>query len=93
MEAGSLDTATPVTTITTIFFARHSAIVSWEKLYEIDLDNCGWGAGGTLWRTLPSISSPLATVRISRQDHEYLRSFAEYEAFVDEFRCRCIPTT
>ncbi|KQS43857.1 citron Rho-interacting kinase isoform X1 [Drosophila erecta] len=85
----ALDTATPVTSI---FFTRHSAIVSSDKFYEIDLDN--YAAEEFVDLSDKSMEStakcqPLTAVRISRQ--EYLLCFAEYGVFVDEFGCRSRP--
>ncbi|XP_017043153.1 citron rho-interacting kinase isoform X2 [Drosophila ficusphila] len=85
----ALDTATPVTSI---FFTRHSAIVSSDKFYEIDLDN--YAAEEFVDLSDKSMEStakcqPLTAVRISRQ--EYLLCFAECGVFVDEFGCRSRP--
>ncbi|XP_030385386.1 citron Rho-interacting kinase [Scaptodrosophila lebanonensis] len=85
----ALDTATPVTSI---FYTRHSAIVSSDKFYEIDLDNYAAEefidlADKSLQHT--SNCQPFVAVRISRQ--EYLLCFAECGVFVDEFGCRSRP--
>ncbi|XP_023164478.2 citron Rho-interacting kinase [Drosophila hydei] len=85
----ALDTATPVTSI---FYTRHSAIVSSDKFYEIDLDNYAAEefvdlADKTLQHTLNC--QPFVAVRISRQ--EFLLCFAECGVFVDEFGCRSRP--
>lgn len=85
----ALDTATPVTSI---FYTRHSAIVSSDKFYEIDLDNYAAEefidlADKTLKHT--ANCQPFVSVRISRQ--EFLLCFAECGVFVDEFGCRSRP--
>lgn len=85
----ALDTATPVTSI---FYTRHSAIVSSDKFYEIDLDNYAAEefvdlADKSLHHT--SNCQPFVAVRISRQ--EFLLCFAECGIFVDEFGCRSRP--
>lgn len=85
----ALDTATPVTSI---FYTRHSAIVSSDKFYEIDLDNYAAEefvdlADKSLQHT--SNCQPFVAVRISRQ--EFLLCFAECGIFVDEFGCRSRP--
>ncbi|KAH8397401.1 hypothetical protein KR222_002727 [Zaprionus bogoriensis] len=85
----ALDTATPVTSI---FYTRHSAIVSSDKFYEIDLDNYGAEefvdlADKSLQHT--ANCQPFVAVRISRQ--EFLLCFAECGIFVDEFGCRSRP--
>lgn len=85
----ALDTATPVTSI---FFTRHSAIVTSDKFYEIDLVN--YAAEEFVDLAEKSMQStakwqPLTAVRISRQ--EYLLCFAESGVFVDEFGCRSRP--
>ncbi|XP_068142732.1 LOW QUALITY PROTEIN: citron Rho-interacting kinase [Drosophila tropicalis] len=85
----ALDTATPVTSI---FFTRHSAIVSSDKFYEIDLDNYGAEefvdlADKSMQHT--SNCQPFVAVRISKQ--EYLLCFSECGVFVDEFGCRSRP--
>jgi len=85
----ALDTATPVTSI---FFTRHSAIVSSDKFYEIDLDN--YAAEEFVDLSDKSMENtakcqPVTAVRISRQ--EYLLCFAECGVFVDEFGCRSRP--
>ncbi|KAM8708815.1 hypothetical protein ACLKA7_015737 [Drosophila subpalustris] len=85
----ALDTATPVTSI---FYTRHSAIVSSDKFYEIDLDNYAAEefidlADQTLQHTAKC--QPFVAVRISRQ--EFLLCFAECGVFVDEFGCRSRP--
>ncbi|BFF98809.1 citron rho-interacting kinase [Drosophila madeirensis] len=85
----ALDTATPVTSI---FFTRHSAIVTSDMFYEIDLDN--YAAEEFVDLSDKSMQNtakcqPLMAVRISRQ--EYLLCFAECGVFVDEFGCRSRP--
>ncbi|XP_062130486.1 citron Rho-interacting kinase isoform X1 [Drosophila sulfurigaster albostrigata] len=85
----ALDTATPVTSI---FYTRHSAIVSSDKFYEIDLDNYAAEefidlADKSLQHTIKC--QPFVAVRISRQ--EFLLCFAECGVFVDEFGCRSRP--
>ncbi|KAH8300812.1 hypothetical protein KR059_009475 [Drosophila kikkawai] len=85
----ALDTATPVTSI---FFTRHSAIVTSDKFYEIDLVN--YAAEEFVDLAEKSMQNtakwqPLTAVRISRQ--EYLLCFAESGVFVDEFGCRSRP--
>ncbi|EDV97406.1 citron rho-interacting kinase [Drosophila grimshawi] len=85
----ALDTATPVTSI---FYTRHSAIVSSDKFYEIDLDNYAAEefvdlADKTVQHT--ANCQPFIAVRISRQ--EILLCFAECGIFVDEFGCRSRP--
>ncbi|XP_022225302.2 citron rho-interacting kinase [Drosophila obscura] len=85
----ALDTATPVTSI---FFTRHSAIVTSDMFYEIDLDNYAAEefvdlADKSMQNTAKC--QPLMAVRISRQ--EYLLCFAECGVFVDEFGCRSRP--
>ncbi|KAH8370889.1 hypothetical protein KR093_005465 [Drosophila rubida] len=85
----ALDTATPVTSI---FYTRHSAIVSSDKFYEIDLDNYAAEefidlADKSLQHTVKC--QPFVAVRISRQ--EFLLCFAEWGVFVDEFGCRSRP--
>ncbi|XP_064548386.1 citron Rho-interacting kinase [Drosophila montana] len=85
----ALDTATAVTSI---FYTRHSAIVSSDKFYEIDLDNYAAEefvdlADKTLQHT--ANCQPFVAVRISRQ--EFLLCFAECGVFVDEFGCRSRP--
>ncbi|KAH8301117.1 hypothetical protein KR018_001886 [Drosophila ironensis] len=85
----ALDTATPVSSI---FFTRHSAIVSSDKFYEIDLDNYAAEEFMDLSdKTMQNTAKcqPIAAVRISRQ--EYLLCFAECGVFVDEFGCRSRP--
>ncbi|KAH8307050.1 hypothetical protein KR044_004016 [Drosophila immigrans] len=85
----ALDTATPVTSI---FYTRHSAIVSSDKFYEIDLNNYAAEefidlADKSLQHTVKC--QPFVAVRISRQ--EFLLCFAECGVFVDEFGCRSRP--
>ncbi|XP_001353403.2 citron Rho-interacting kinase isoform X2 [Drosophila pseudoobscura] len=85
----ALDTANAVTSI---FFTRHSAIVSSDMFYEIDLDNYSADefvdlADKSMQNTAKC--QPLMAVRISRQ--EYLLCFAECGVFVDEFGCRSRP--
>ncbi|KAH8338319.1 hypothetical protein KR067_013169 [Drosophila pandora] len=85
----ALDTATPVSSI---FFTRHSAIVSSDKFYEIDLDNFAAEEFVDLAdKSMQSTAKcqPITAVRISRQ--EYLLCFAECGVFVDEFGCRSRP--
>ncbi|XP_017135375.1 citron Rho-interacting kinase isoform X2 [Drosophila miranda] len=85
----ALDTNTAVTSI---FFTRHSAIVSSDMFYEIDLDNYSADVFVDLAnKSMQNTANwqPLMAVRISRQ--EYLLCFAEYGVFVDEFGCRSRP--
>ncbi|XP_017844328.2 citron Rho-interacting kinase [Drosophila busckii] len=85
----ALDTATPVTSI---FYTRHSAIVSSDKFYEIDMDNYAAEEFVDLSdKSLQHTSNcqPFVAVRISRQ--EILLCFAECGVFVDEFGCRSRP--
>ncbi|KAH8379214.1 hypothetical protein KR009_003706 [Drosophila setifemur] len=85
----AMDTAT---TVTSIFFTRHSAIVSSDKFYEIDLDNYAAEEFVDLAdKTMQSTAKcqPVTAVRVSRQ--EYLLCFAECGVFVDEFGCRSRP--
>lgn len=85
----ALDTATSVSAI---LFTRHTAIVSSDKFYEIDLDS--YGAEEFVDLSEQSLShtvncQPVVAVRISRQ--EFLLCFMECGIFVDEYGCRSRP--
>ena len=85
----ALDTATPVSSI---FYTRHTAIVSSDKFFEIDLSTYGAEefvdvADQTLTHT--QSCQPVVALRISKQ--ELLLCFMECGIFVDEYGCRSRP--
>lgn len=85
----ALDTATPVSSI---FYTRHTAIVSSDKFFEIDLSTYGAEefvdiADQTLTHT--HNCQPVVALRISKQ--ELLLCFMECGIFVDEYGCRSRP--
>lgn len=85
----ALDTATPVSSI---LYTRHTAIVSSDKYFEIDLDT--YAAEEFVDLSDQSLShtrscQPVVAIRISRQ--EFLLCFMECGIFVDEYGCRSRP--
>lgn len=85
----ALDTATPVSSI---FYTRHTAIVSSDKFFEIDLSTYGAEefvdvADQSLTHT--QNCQPVVALRISKQ--ELLLCFMECGVFVDEYGCRSRP--
>lgn len=85
----SLDTATP---IQSIYFTPFTAIVSSEKLFEIDLNTLKSEefldmSDASLLHTLGSC--PLNTFAVNAQ--EYLICFKDFGLFVNEFGCRTRP--
>lgn len=85
----ALDTATPVSSI---LFTRHTAIVSSDKFFEIDLVSYGAEefvdvADQTLSHT--QNCQPVVTIRISK--NEFLLCFMECGIFVDVYGCRSRP--
>ncbi|KAM7354804.1 citron rho-interacting kinase sticky isoform 2-T2 [Cochliomyia hominivorax] len=85
----ALDTATPVSSI---FYTRHTAIVSSDKFFEIDLST--YGAEEFVDVADKSLShtqncQPVVALRISKQ--EFLLCFMECGVFVDEYGCRSRP--
>uniref|UniRef100_A0A1B0EWQ0 non-specific serine/threonine protein kinase n=1 Tax=Lutzomyia longipalpis TaxID=7200 RepID=A0A1B0EWQ0_LUTLO len=82
----ALDTATPVTAV---LFTRHTAIVSSDKFFEIDLESLA--AEEFVDLSDASLSAtrswqPLAAFQIT--DEEYLLCFSEFGVFTDEYGCR-----
>ncbi|XP_073843419.1 citron rho-interacting kinase sticky [Musca autumnalis] len=85
----ALDTATAVTSI---LYTRHSAIVTSDKFFEIDLST--YGAEEFVDVSDKSLShvhnyTPVNALRISK--HEFLLCFMENGIFVDEYGCRSRP--
>lgn len=85
----ALDTATAVTSI---FYTRHTAIVTSDKFFEIDLST--YGAEEFIDVSDKSLShtrnyTPVSALRISKQ--EFLLCFMENGVFVDEYGCRSRP--
>ncbi|XP_061399482.1 citron Rho-interacting kinase [Musca vetustissima] len=85
----ALDTATAVTSI---LYTRHSAIVTSDKFFEIDLST--YGAEEFLDLSDKTLShthsyTPVSALRISK--HEFLLCFMESGIFVDEYGCRSRP--
>ncbi|XP_075159790.1 citron rho-interacting kinase sticky isoform X2 [Haematobia irritans] len=85
----ALDTATSVTSI---LFTRHSAIVTSDKFFEIDLST--YGAEEFIDMSDKTLShtqnyTPVTALRISKQ--EFLLCFMENGIFVDEYGCRSRP--
>lgn len=85
----ALDTATAVTSI---LYTRHSAIVTSDKFFEIDLTT--YGAEEFVDVSDKSLShahdyTPISALRISK--HEFLLCFMECGIFVDEYGCRSRP--
>ncbi|XP_036344195.1 citron Rho-interacting kinase [Rhagoletis pomonella] len=85
----ALDTATPVSSI---IFTRHTAIVSSDKFFEIDLET--YAAEEFVDMADQSLShirncQPVVAIRVSRQ--EFLLCFMECGIFVDEYGCRSRP--
>ncbi|XP_059615079.1 citron rho-interacting kinase [Phlebotomus argentipes] len=85
----TLDTATPVTGV---LFTRHTAIVSSDKFFEIDLDSLTAEEFVDLSdASLASSRSwqPMAAFQIT--EGEFLLCFSEYGVFTDEYGCRSRP--
>ncbi|KAL9906405.1 citron rho-interacting kinase sticky isoform 1-T1 [Glossina fuscipes fuscipes] len=85
----ALDTATSVSSI---LFTRHTAIVSSDKFFEIDLSTYGAEEFVDIADQSLSHSStcqPVVALRISKQ--EFLLCFMECGVFVDEYGCRSRP--
>lgn len=85
----ALDTATPVSSV---LFTQHSAIVSSDKFFEIDLMSLT--AEEFLDLSDKSIcharhAKPMGAFKINQQ--EYLLCFEEFGIFVDEYGCRSRP--
>uniref|UniRef100_A0A1A9X0J1 non-specific serine/threonine protein kinase n=1 Tax=Glossina brevipalpis TaxID=37001 RepID=A0A1A9X0J1_9MUSC len=85
----ALDTATSVSSM---LFTRHTAIVSSDKFFEIDLSTYGAEefidiADQSLSHT--STCQPIVALRITKQ--EFLLCFMECGVFVDEYGCRSRP--
>jgi citron Rho-interacting kinase len=85
----ALDTATPVSTI---HFTQHTAIVSSDKFFEIDLTT--YGAEEFLDMSDSTLRearnySPMFATKINSQ--EFLLCFKECGIFVDEYGCRSRP--
>ncbi|XP_055535356.1 citron Rho-interacting kinase [Wyeomyia smithii] len=84
-----LDTVLPVTSV---LFTKHTAIVSSDKFFEIDLRS--YGAEEFLDMSDTSLKdirtcSPMAAFKVNSQ--EFLLCFKEVGIFVDEFGCRSRP--
>lgn len=82
----ALDTATPVSSV---LFTKHTALVSSDKFFEIDLKS--FAAEEFLDLSDSSISlsrysKPMAAFKINKQ--EFLLCFKNYGLFTDEFGCR-----
>lgn len=82
----ALDTATPVSNI---FFTLHTAIVSSDKFFEIDMTT--YTAEEFVDISQPSSGHlkncrPMASFKISR--NEFLLCFEEFGIYVDEYGCR-----
>ncbi|XP_013112047.1 citron rho-interacting kinase [Stomoxys calcitrans] len=85
----ALDTATSVSSI---LFTRHSAIVTSDKFFEIDLST--YGAEEFVDLSDKTLShtynyTPVSALRIAK--HEFLLCFMEIGVFVDEYGCRSRP--
>ncbi|EAT36011.1 AAEL011879-PA [Aedes aegypti] len=84
-----LDTVLPVTSV---LFTKHTAIVSSDKFFEIDLGT--YGAEEFLDMSDSSLRdirscSPMAAFKVNSQ--EFLLCFKEVGIFVDEYGCRSRP--
>lgn len=82
----SLDTATP---ITSVLFTKHTALVSSDKFFEIELTN--FAAEEFLDLSDKSLSlsrytKPRAAFKINSQ--EYLLCYEKFGLFTDEYGCR-----
>ncbi|XP_062544159.1 citron rho-interacting kinase [Armigeres subalbatus] len=84
-----LDTVLPVTSV---LFTKHTAIVSSDKFFEIDLGNYGaeefLDMSDTSLRDVRSCT-PMAAFKVNSQ--EFLLCFKEVGIFVDEYGCRSRP--
>lgn len=85
----ALDTAKSVSSI---FFTRHTAIVSSDKFFEIDLQS--YAAEEFLDMSDISVRktkdcTPMSAFRVNQQ--EFILCFKEYGIFVDEYGCRSRP--
>lgn len=85
----ALDTATG---IASVLFTRHTAIVSSDKFFEIDLTS--YAAEEFLDMSDQTIQhafgcQPIAAFRVNKQ--EFLLCFIEFGLFVDEYGCRSRP--
>lgn len=82
----ALDTATP---ITSVMFTKHTALVSSDKFFEIELSTFAAEEFLDLSDSSLSLSryaKPMAAFQINNQ--EYLLCFEKYGLFTDEFGCR-----
>lgn len=82
----TLDTVTP---ITSVLFTKHTALVSTDKFFEIDLSNFAAEefldlSDSTL--SLDRYANPRAAFKINSQ--EYLLCYEAYGLFTDEYGCR-----
>ncbi|GAB0090363.1 citron rho-interacting kinase [Sergentomyia squamirostris] len=86
----ALDTATPVTGV---LFTRHTAIVSSDKFFEIDLDSLAAEEFVDLSDSTLAVTrswQPLAAYQVT--ESEFLLCFAEFGTFTDEYGCRSRPS-